>query len=46
MRSVVERNPFVEAPMEPFRVATMRFILRVVVCLGLIAFLILLLRII
>lgn len=40
MKSIVERNPFQEAPMEPFRVATVRFAVRFTVCVAIIALLV------
>lgn len=36
MKVIVERNPFEVAPMEPFWITTVRFLGRVVICVGLI----------
>lgn len=33
MRAIVERNPFEEAPMEPFWIVTVRFFGRAAMCL-------------
>lgn len=40
MRFIVERNPFEGAPMEPFWIATVRFLVKAAVCGAIIAALI------